>query len=61
MRYKFKAGQVIRWQDDVWQITSHHREFGKNLYMLQLKQDKYFEMAEEEDMRRLTKRQIGEK
>ena len=61
MRYKFKVGQVVRWDDDVWEIGSHHREDGKNWYMLKLKYDKYFEMAKENDLKKLTKKQIGDK
>ena len=59
MASKFKVGQVVRWKDDVWEIGARHKEYGETYYMLKLKDDYAFEMAEEQDLKPLTKRQIG--
>ena len=65
MKYKFKVGQVVNWEDRVWEITSHYRMAASevytldNFYTLKYKDDPNYEVAEERDLRPLTKKQVG--
>ena len=59
MKYKFHVGQVVMHCGGFYEISDHHYANEIAWYDLSWEGDKYYEMAAEDDLKRLTKRQKG--